>query len=41
MILLNPTFKKSRRPNVPAYTMYFGPDFVFKDGIKNKNLDGV
>ena len=42
MILLNPAFKKSRPVQTyQAYTMYFGPDFLFKVGIKNKILDRV
>ena len=41
MVLLNPAFKKSRPVQTyQTYTMYFGPDFLFK-GIKNKILDRV
>ena len=42
MILLNPAFKKSRPVQIfQTYTMYFGPDFLFKVRIKNKILDRV
>ena len=42
MILLDPAFKKSRPVQTyQTYTMYFGPDFLFKFGIKNKILDRV
>ena len=42
MILLNPAIKKSHPVQTYlTYTMYFGPDFLIKDGIKNKILDPV
>ena len=42
MILLNPAFKKSHPvQRYQTYTMYFGPDFLFKVGLKNKILDSV
>ena len=44
MILLDPAFKKShpvQTNQTYTVTMYFGPDFIFKVGIKNKILDLV
>ena len=42
MILLNPAFKKSRPVQTyQAYNIYFGSDFLYKVGIKNKILDRV
>ena len=37
MILLNPAFKKSCPVQTyKVYTMFFGLDFLYKVGIKNK-----
>ena len=42
MILLNTAFKKSCLVHTyQTYTMYFGPDFLFKVEIKNNILDHV
>ena len=42
MMFLDPAFKKSRPVQTyQTYTMYFGPDFLLKVGIKNKILDPV
>ena len=42
IILLNPAFKKSHPVQTyQTYTLYFGPDFLYKVGIKNKILDRV